>query len=623
MCGKDWPDSAQFCGDDATPLPEETGLENSVVGHYRIVSRLGGGGMGTVYLGEHQGLRRRDAIKVLNRTLASDPDALARFHREARNASTIAHENVCRVYDFGETVDGLSFLAMELVEGPSVSELLEQEGVVEPSRAAYIAGRVADGLQAAHDRGIVHRDLKPGNIMVVPRPDGRDDVKVVDFGIAKAAGGSEDQEVTRVGLVAGTPEYMSPEHLRGEEPDPRSDVYSLGVVLYRMLTGKLPFTREHPGPKPMPLQEAHPGGVFPSGLQAVVDTALAHDPALRFQTAREMGQAVEEASRDLPPATVVTELRRPASRLRQILIVGGPALAFVGGLIWIVMGGGVDGTLVGLTPPDASLSSGDALVLSPMWDGVRSERDAAALAREVSWSTLDATVATVDAQGRVEGRRAGSVGITASRGSESATAQITVVHGPPSRVDLQDVILGVGETLEASASAFDVNGNTVEDADIRWRATPSGVVQVDSLTGQLRGLRAGSAELSVTVSDLSGASAEGRASVEVEADAGSGTRRSASTIVVAPSDATAVLARLYQAALSPPSEIGAQRAVRDTARAIYELGSRISDPERGAAAWILSNMLLWLNGSASEIDLWEARADSLGAEAFIARLGGG
>ncbi len=632
-CGKEWPDSAVFCGDDATPLagepePEDEGLEGTIVGHYRIVDRLGGGGMGTVYLGEHQGLRRRDAIKVLNRTLAGDPDALARFHREARNASTIAHENVCRVYDFGETADGLSFLAMELVEGPSVSELLEERGVLDPERAARITKQVAEGLQAAHDRGIIHRDLKPGNIMVVPRADGHDDVKVVDFGIAKAAGGSEDQEVTRVGLVAGTPEYMSPEHLRGEEPDPRSDVYSLGVVLYRMLTGKLPFTREHPGPTPMPLREAHSGGVFPPGLQDVVDKALAHHPGQRFQSAREMGQAVMDAAKDVPPPTVVAPPSRSRSRFKRIPLVGG-ALVVVAGLVWVVTTGGVDGSLVGLDPAEARLPSGESLALQPTWGGVEAEGDIAELTSQLSWATTDPAVASVDAGGRVEGRRAGSAMITASRGSQSATARVTVEPGVPSRVDLADIFLRVGEALEPTASAFDGAGNEVEPADRRWSATPSGVVRLDPTTGRVVGLTPGSAQLSVTVSDASGASAQGQATIQVQAGSarptppggGRAVEPGSPRVAIAPGDAPAILARLYELALSPPAARSAQIAVRDSARAIYDLGGRISDPERGAAAWILSNMLLWLDGSASEIDLWEARADSLGADEFIASLG--
>ncbi len=633
-CGKEWPDSALFCGDDATPLngvPEDEGLEGTVVGHYRIVGRLGGGGMGTVYLGEHQGLRRRDAIKVLNRTLANDPEALARFHREARNASTIAHENVCRVYDFGETADGLSFLSMELVEGPSVSELLEQQGVLDAERAARITKQVADGLQAAHDRGIIHRDLKPGNVMVVPRPDGHDDVKVVDFGIAKAAGGSEDQEVTRVGLVAGTPEYMSPEHLRGEEPDPRSDVYSLGVVLYRMLTGKLPFTREHPGPTPMPLQEAHPAGVFPPGMQDVVDTALAHHPGQRFQSAREMGQAVLDALREAPPPTVVAPTPRPGARSKRIPLVGGigGAVVVAAGLVWVLTRGGVDGTLVALDPAEARLPSGESVMLQANWEGVEAEADIAELSGRLSWSTTDPAIASVAADGRVEARRMGSAVITASLGSQSATSRVTVDPGVLSRVDLADIFLRVGEALEPAASAFDDNGNEVQAADRRWSATPAGVVRLDPTTGRVVGVRTGSAELVVTVSDASGASAEGRATIQVQAaspgptPAGGGRTADPEPppIAISPGDAPAILARLYGLALSPPDQRSAQIAVRDSARAIYDLGGRISDPERGAAAWILSNMLLWLDGSASEIDLWEARADSLGADEFIASLG--
>src|SRR6185503_19217270 len=180
-------------------------------GRYRIIAKLGEGAMGAVYLGEHLKIGRRDAIKVLRAGIAGDAEAIARFTRGARNVSAIRHPNVCTIYDFSDTADGQQFLAMEYVQGETLKDILDRERRLEPQRALDIAAQVADALQAAHDVGIVHRDLKPGNIMVERRIDGSDGVKVVDFDIAKGPSESEGAEVTRLGFVVGTPEYMSPE----------------------------------------------------------------------------------------------------------------------------------------------------------------------------------------------------------------------------------------------------------------------------------------------------------------------------------------------------------------------------------------------------------------------------
>src|SRR5438034_918662 len=197
--------------------------------------------MGQVYLAEHVKMGRKSAIKVLNPTMVYDPDAVARFNREAANASRISHPSVCAIYDFGETPEGLIYLAMEFVEGQPLKHVLEREGALPVARAVTIFAQVADALQAAHDLGIVHRDLKPDNVMIARARDGTDVVKVVDFGIAKLVGSDASQEVTKTGLVIGTPEFMSPEQLSGDKLDGRSDIYSLGLVFFKMLTGRLPF----------------------------------------------------------------------------------------------------------------------------------------------------------------------------------------------------------------------------------------------------------------------------------------------------------------------------------------------------------------------------------------------
>src|SRR2546422_520155 len=245
VCTTEYRDDVRFCPNDGQTL-RSSGPTHDLVGQvladrYHIMKKLGEGGMGQVYLAEHVKMGRRSAIKVMNPSMVHDPEAVARFNREASNASRISDAHVCAIYDFGETPEGLIYLAMEFIEGEPLTELIRSEGALPLARAADIAIQVAAALQAAHDLGIVHRDLKPDNIMLTRSRDGADAVKVVDFGLAKAVGGEGGgQKVTRTGLVVGTPEFLSPEQLSGDKLDGRSDVYSLGLVLFNMLTGTEP-----------------------------------------------------------------------------------------------------------------------------------------------------------------------------------------------------------------------------------------------------------------------------------------------------------------------------------------------------------------------------------------------
>jgi serine/threonine protein kinase len=291
----------KFCPRDGSPLRalrEDGSLVGEVLaGRYEVLQRLGAGGMGEVYLAEHVKMHRACAVKVMNRLLTSDTEAVARFNREAANASRINHTNVANIYDFGETPEGLIFLAMEYIDGESLSALLDREGSLTPGRAAAIGRQIADALVAAHDLGIVHRDLKPDNIMISRTRDGRDLVKVVDFGIAKASLGS-GQEVTRTGFVVGTPEYMSPEQFVGIGVDARSDVFAVGCIMYKMLTGQLAYPgrlaegrfRERIGEPPPRPSEASPR--VPRTFDTLVMKAMAFDPDERFQTALELRDAL-------------------------------------------------------------------------------------------------------------------------------------------------------------------------------------------------------------------------------------------------------------------------------------------------------------------------------------------
>jgi eukaryotic-like serine/threonine-protein kinase len=309
VCGTEYGEDAAFCSRDRSPLrPAAAGAAHGLVGQllgdrYHIESRIGEGGMGEVYLATHVLMGRRCALKVMSQALSRDPDAVTRFNREATNASRISHPNVCAIYDFGLTPDGLVYLAMEFVDGRTLTALAEERGPMPVTAAVDLMTQCAAGLEAAHDLGIVHRDLKPDNIMVISRPD-RDTVKLVDFGIAKAIAGDQGQRVTKTGFVVGTPEYMSPEQLAGDPIDGRSDQYSLALVFYRLITGQLPFegtsiqetlVKRLTDP-PRPLALARPEGKFPAGLQGVMDRALARQPAQRYPSVVAFVDALREVA---------------------------------------------------------------------------------------------------------------------------------------------------------------------------------------------------------------------------------------------------------------------------------------------------------------------------------------
>jgi len=318
-CGARYDADVAFCPRDGSALatPNLTGLVGQVLaGRYRVIEQLGQGAMGRVYLAEHIKMARRCAVKVMSPELMSDADAIGRFNREATNASRIQHPHVAAVYDFGESSDGLVFLAMEFVPGEALSRICTRERVLPPERAAHIARQVADGLDAAHDMGIIHRDLKPDNIMVARGKDGRDIVKIVDFGIAKGTQhvGTTGQHLTRTGVVVGTLQYMSPEQLGGDPIDGRSDLYALACILYEMLTGESSFAgatiearlqRRLAGE---PLRPRDANADVPAWLDALVVKALAREPEGRFQTAAALRDAL--GSGDGAPAAASSRSRR-------------------------------------------------------------------------------------------------------------------------------------------------------------------------------------------------------------------------------------------------------------------------------------------------------------------------
>jgi eukaryotic-like serine/threonine-protein kinase len=267
---------------------------------YDVVRPLGSGGMGEVYLARDRVLGRDVALKVLRKQYAGDDEFAERFKREAMSAASLSHPNIIQVYDRGETEEGASYIAMEYVPGGTLKERISREGPLEAADAAGLGAQVAEALGAAHHRGMVHRDIKPQNVLLAARGG----AKVADFGIARAGSSAT---ISRTGSVMGTAGYMSPEQALGKPATPKSDLYSLGVVLYEALTGELPYTADNPIAVSMkhvnePLRppiELNPR--IPKGMNALVTKLLAKDPEDRYADAEELADDLWKVNRGLEP----------------------------------------------------------------------------------------------------------------------------------------------------------------------------------------------------------------------------------------------------------------------------------------------------------------------------------
>ncbi len=330
-------------------------INKTLGGRYRVGRTIGRGGMGLVLEADDATLGRKVALKMLKEEIAEDPTTIERFRREARIAASLSHPGIAHVYDFAEE-DGESFIVMELLDGKDLHQVIQEEGKIIPERAAEIAARVAEALDHAHTRGAVHRDVKPGNIFITASGD----VKVTDFGIAQAAGSAP---LTMTGSFLGTPTYLAPEQINGGKAGPESDVYSLGCVLFEMVTGRPPYEAEGALGTAM----AHTNSPVPSAselepdvgpeLDKVIRRALQKDPAHRFGSAGQMADALAKVPGvapaagtatikidSAPPPTLVAgaspvtaESKKPTRADEVVLPIAGPTpkrpLMIVGALI--------------------------------------------------------------------------------------------------------------------------------------------------------------------------------------------------------------------------------------------------------------------------------------------------
>jgi serine/threonine protein kinase len=324
-----------FCGEAITDFLRKH-LETPIDGKYKILSRLGVGGMGEVYKVLHIHLNAIRVIKLMRSNIAADEGANERFLREARLATKIQHPSVAALFDFSTLEDGSHYMVWEYIEGINLHELIDQRGPLSPRYAAKLASQALMGLDAIHRAGIVHRDVSPENLMITHELEGGEEsgerVKIIDLGIAKSLG-SEDNN-TKTGMFVGKWKYCSPEHLgmlpSGERIDGRADLYSFGIVLYEMLTGVPPFQADtphaylmmHSQQQPKALRETNPGTAAAPELEALIFRALEKDRSKRFATAREFAQALEriapllsDAGGAPPPLPLAAEVTDEATRV--------------------------------------------------------------------------------------------------------------------------------------------------------------------------------------------------------------------------------------------------------------------------------------------------------------------
>ncbi len=336
-------------------------------GKYRILRELGVGGMGAVYEGENTRIHRRVAIKVLHASVAQKADIVQRFEREAQAAGRIGSEHIVEVLDLGNLPGGERFMVMEFLDGESLTSRIKVRGRLSAMETTLILRQLLEGLAAAHAAGIIHRDLKPDNIFLV-KSRGQDFVKIVDFGVSKFSSTDESFSMTRTGAVMGTPYYMSPEQARGQQIDQRSDLYSVGVVAYQAVTGRVPFNAETFNElifkialeTPEPVELVVPG--FDPGFAVIIQRAMAREAGHRFQSAAEFAQALDRWQAAASPAAYAALPARPGGPLQ-----GSMAQSGIGGAGLGQSGAGGYGGQVG--PGQALGQSGSGLYARPGMQG--------------------------------------------------------------------------------------------------------------------------------------------------------------------------------------------------------------------------------------------------------------
>ncbi len=390
QCGTRFEEAIQFCPHDGSPTYEVESRQEPAVdpllgrvidGRYRIEKQIGEGGMGVVYMATHTVLQKKLALKVLRGDSSKDAEVVQRFMQEAQAATSIGHQNIIDISDFGRLPDGAVFFVMEYLEGVSLSEMISTGGSVPVQTAVHLIRQIASALEAAHARGIVHRDLKPDNIFIIRQGGDPQFVKVLDFGVAKVGGAAS--KLTKTGMVFGTPHYMSPEQAAGHSVDQRTDIYALGVIMYEMFTGKVPFDADtfmgilskhmfEAPPRPTDLKGAALGP-----LEGMILKSLEKNSDHRYQSMGELiadldtvaaGGAIAMGGRPhvAPPSGLADALEPSVATYATPPRAAGAPVALIGlaVLVLVLVGGGV-GTGVFLMTAEDEDGQASALADDP------------------------------------------------------------------------------------------------------------------------------------------------------------------------------------------------------------------------------------------------------------------
>ncbi len=364
-CGRENPDDARFCpgcGENLAALSQDAEKKDPYIGKqlegkFLVLDHLGDGGMGKVYRAEQLSLNKIVAIKILHKDLLQNDTQVKRFQREAWSASRLDHPNSIAIIDFGQTEDGAQYIVMENLKGKELADVIRAEFPLSTKRVVHIVGQILSVLHEAHENKIIHRDLKPENIMLIKRAEEEDFVKVLDFGIAKLQERDPNQPaLTMQGMVCGTPEYMSPEQAMGQDLDPRTDIYSVGCILFEMLVGRVPFCANtyqailgmHIRDDPQRPSEVRPDLQIHPMLEEIALKAMAKEKDFRFKNALAMKSAIERAMKAPESAEAPTSVPR-----------GGTMV--MGGVSPSTPAGGGDASVPPPSPvPHATLAQADA-----------------------------------------------------------------------------------------------------------------------------------------------------------------------------------------------------------------------------------------------------------------------
>jgi serine/threonine protein kinase len=442
ICDRRYDDEVDHCDADSATLKllggsHDAYIGNVVKGRYNVISKLGEGGMGAVYLAEQITIGRKVALKVLKGKFASEDEFIGRFRREARSAASINHRNVVTIYDFDQANDGSLFIAMEYLPGVKLSEIVKRDGSLPSGRAIRIGLQIAEGLDAAHRAGVIHRDIKPDNVMIIEKRGG-DEVKLMDFGIARLQE-SVASNLTRTGVIMGTPAYMAPEQAEGTQVSEKTDIYALGIVLYEMLTGSVPFKAPTPSAvlvkqlqePPIPLRKVRKE--ISAAIDRLVMRALEKNPEKRQPDMSKVVEGLQEIAFDIRGAgntvaesnTETLLLKRPQqigpslrSLVKPKLIAFALALMAIAFSAWLFVRPRetqtmqTTQTIVGLSirPEKQELQVKERVKLTAI--GLLSDKSESPVTAQLEWKSDNDSVLGVTADGQAEGRKIGTAQVT-------------------------------------------------------------------------------------------------------------------------------------------------------------------------------------------------------------------